>query len=75
MAAAAAAQAQAVNNAIRQTAEKQLETMYKTVECLKDTNFAKFKDQLGRQAYAYEWDAHILAKPRSSRTWKTQPQG
>ena len=60
-AAAAAAQAQAVNNnAIRQTAEKQLETMYKTVECLKDTDFAKFKDQLGRQAYAYEWDAHIL---------------
>ena len=55
MAAAAAAAAN-----IKLAADKQLETLYKTVEPLKDVGYHKFREQLNRQSYAYEWPAHIL---------------
>ena len=57
---AAAAAALALNNLTISTAEKQLETMYKTVEKLHDVGFAKFHEQLQRQAFAYEWGGFIL---------------
>jgi hypothetical protein len=40
-------------------ADKQLETIYKTVGALKDLGFHKFSTQLMRQAYAYDWDPTI----------------
>jgi hypothetical protein len=57
---AAAAAALALNNQITATADKQLETMYKTVETLKVVGFSKFQEQLKRQAFAYEWGGYIL---------------
>jgi hypothetical protein len=59
-AAAAAAAALVLRNQTITTAEKQLETMYKTVEKLQDVGFPKFQEQLQRQAFAYEWGAYIL---------------
>ena len=60
MAAAVAAAAMALRTQTINTADKQLETMYKSVDKLKDVGFPKFQDQLDRQAFAYEWGAHIL---------------
>ena len=40
-------------------ADKQLETIYRTVASLKDTGFHKFSTQLQRQAYAYKWEKAI----------------
>ena len=59
-AAANAAAALALRNQTITTAEKQLETMYKTVEKLQVVGFPKFHEQLQRQAFAYEWDGCIL---------------
>ena len=41
-------------------AEKQLEAMYKSVDALKDVDFHKFYQQIGRQEYAYGWPGWIL---------------
>ena len=54
-AAAAAAAATLLN------ADKQLDTMYKTVGSLKDTEYHKFQKQLQLQAYAYGWPSYILS--------------
>jgi hypothetical protein len=59
-AAAAAAAALVLRNQTITTAEKQLETMYKTVEKLQDVGFPKFQEQLHRQAFPYEWGGYIL---------------
>ena len=59
-AATAAATALTLRNQTITTAEKQLETMYKTVETLKKVGFPKFHEQLLRQSFAYEWSPHIL---------------
>ena len=40
-------------------ADKQLETMYRTVGSLKDIGFHKLSVQLLRQAYAYKWKPAI----------------
>ena len=40
-------------------ADKQLETMYRTVGSLKDIGFHKLSVQLLRQAYAYNWEPAI----------------
>jgi hypothetical protein len=45
---------------ISSAADKQLETMYKTVKPLKEVGPHKFTAQLTRQAYAYGWPPHIL---------------
>jgi hypothetical protein len=58
--AAAAATALTLRNQTITTAEKQLETMYKTVETLKKVGFPKFHEQLLRQSFAYEWSPFIL---------------
>ena len=41
-------------------ADKQLDTLYKTVGELKEIGYPKFKEQLRKQSFAYEWDDHIL---------------
>ena len=59
-AAAAAAAALVLRNQIITTTKEQLETMYKTVGKLQDVGFPKFQEQIQRQAFAYDWGAHIL---------------
>ena len=59
-AAAAAAAALTLRNLTISTADKQLESMYKTVEKLQDVGFPKFQEQLIRQAFACEWEDCIL---------------
>ena len=41
-------------------AEKQLETMYKCVDTLKDVGFPKFHQQMKLQAFHYGWPDFIL---------------
>lgn len=45
---------------IRAESDKQLDTMYQSVHPLKGEDFHSFEKQLKRQAFAYEWHAHIL---------------
>jgi hypothetical protein len=48
--------------AIKRNADKQLDTMYQTVDKLNDVGYYKFKQLLERQAYCYEWPDFILDK-------------
>ena len=50
----------AIDASARVTADKQLDTMYKTVESLSGSNYHKFKQQLQRHAFAYGWPDYIL---------------
>ncbi len=52
-AAAAAAAALTLRNLTISTVDKQLDSMYKTVEKLQDVGFPKFQEQLIRQAFHY----------------------
>jgi hypothetical protein len=45
---------------LHQAADKQLDTMYKTVGLVKDVGYPKFVTQLLRHAWSYEWDPAIL---------------
>ena len=50
----------ATDAATRLTADKQLDTLYKTVGSLVGPDYHKFRQQLQRQAYAYGWPDYIL---------------
>jgi hypothetical protein len=47
-------------DAIKRNGDKQLTTMYQTVDALTASSFAKFRKSLELQAYAYDWHASIL---------------
>jgi hypothetical protein len=47
-------------DAIKRNGDKQLTTMYQTVDELTASGFAKFRKSLELQAYAYDWHASIL---------------
>ena len=46
--------------AIEAAADKQLDSLYRSVEPLSKVGYHKFVDQLSRQAYAYGWPSVIL---------------
>ena len=48
------------DEAIKRNADKQLDTMYQTVDKLNEVGFPKFKQLIERQAYCYEWPKFIL---------------
>ena len=58
-AAAAAANATMIRDAYS-SADKQLSTMYKTVERIKQTGYTKFVQQLRRASWSYGWAPEIL---------------
>jgi hypothetical protein len=57
---AAGVAAATVIREMQQAADKQLDTMYKTVGLVKDVGYSKFVTQLLRHAWSYNWDPAIL---------------